>query len=62
MAVNLLDMATGYLTDAVVSRVSGSLGEDPENIHKALTGALPVFLGGLISRSTSPDEPGLLRV
>lgn len=60
MAVNLLDMAKGYFTDAIVSRVSGSLNENPEAIQKTLTGALPVFLGGLISRSNSPDGPGLL--
>lgn len=60
MAVNLLEMAKGYLTDAVISRVSGSLNESPEGIQKALTGALPVFLGGLISRSSSPDGPNIL--
>lgn len=60
MAVNILEMAKGYLTDAVISRVSGSLNESPEGIQKALTGALPVFLGGLISRSSSPDGPSML--
>ncbi|WP_375444042.1 OmpA family protein [uncultured Fibrella sp.] len=60
MAVNLLEMAKGYLTDAVISRVSGSLNESPEGVQKALTGALPVFLGGLISRSSSPDGPSML--
>ena len=60
MAVNLLDMAKGYLTDATVSRVSGSLNENPEGIQKALTGALPVFLAGMISRSGSSDGPGML--
>ena len=60
MAVNILDMAKGYLTDAAVSRVSGSLVENPENIQKALAGALPVFLSGMIARSNSPDGPGLL--
>ena len=60
MAVNLLEMAKGYLTDAVINRVSGSLNESPENTQKALTGALPVFLSGLISKSSSPDGPGFL--
>ena len=60
MAVNLLEMAKGYLTDAVVNRVSGSLNESPENTQKALTGALPVFLGGLISRSSAPEGSGFL--
>jgi OmpA-OmpF porin, OOP family len=60
MAVNLLEMAKGYLTDAVVNRVSGSLNESPENTQKALTGALPVFLSGLISRTTTSEGPGFL--
>ena len=60
MAVNLLDMAKGYLTDAAVSRVSGSFNENPEGIQKALTGALPVFLAGLISRSGSSEGTGML--
>lgn len=60
MAVNLLEIAKGYLTDAVINRVSGSLNESPENTQKALTGALPVFLSGLISQSTTADGPGML--
>lgn len=60
MAINLLDMAKGYLTDATVSRVSGLLNENPENSQKALGGALPIFLSGLLSRSSSPGGSGLL--
>ncbi|RYF51440.1 MAG: DUF937 domain-containing protein, partial [Cytophagaceae bacterium] len=55
MAVNLLEMAKGYLTDAVISGLSSSLNENPESIQKALTGALPVFLSGLISRSKGAE-------
>ncbi|MBO0949366.1 OmpA family protein [Fibrella forsythiae] len=60
MAVNLLEMAKGYLTDAVISRTSGVLNENPDGVQKALVAALPVFLSGLISRSSSPDGPGML--
>ena len=60
MAINLIDMAKGYLTDAVVSRLSGSLNENPDSIQKALGGALPMMLGGLISRSNSADGPDML--
>ncbi|MEZ0541824.1 OmpA family protein [Fibrella arboris] len=58
MVVNILDTAKGYLTDAVVSRMSGWLNEDPDTIQKGLSGALPVFLGGLITRSQEPGGLG----
>jgi len=60
MTLNLLDTAKGYFTDAVISRVSSSLTENPEAIQKALTGALPVVIGSLIARSHTPDGPDTL--
>ncbi|MEZ0608683.1 OmpA family protein [Fibrella sp. WM1] len=60
MAVNLIDMAKSYLTDAVISRISNSLGESPEGTQKAVLGALPLFLSSLISRSSTPEGPGFL--
>ena len=57
---NLIEMAKSYLTDSVISRISSSLDENPDNVQKALGGALPVVLGGLISRGTSPDGPNML--
>jgi OmpA-OmpF porin, OOP family len=60
MAINLIDMAKGYLTDAVVSRVSNSLNESPDGIQKALGGAIPMVLGSLISKTSTPEGPGML--
>jgi OmpA-OmpF porin, OOP family len=60
MAINLIDMAKSYLTDAVVSRVGTSLNESPDGIQKALGGAIPVVLGSLISKSSTPEGPGML--
>ncbi|CCG98607.1 OmpA/MotB domain protein [Fibrella aestuarina BUZ 2] len=60
MAVNLIDMAKSYLTDAVISRISNSLGESPEGTQKAVVGALPLFLSSLISRSSTPEGAGFL--
>lgn len=60
MAVNLIDMAKSYLTDAVISRISNTLGESPEGVQKAISGALPVFLTSLISRGSSPEGASLL--
>lgn len=60
MAINLLDIAKGYLTDAVISRVSNLVGESPEGTQKALTGALPVVLNNLIAHGHTPEGPGFL--
>lgn len=60
MAIDLMNIAKSYLTDAVVSRVSNSLGESPEGVQKALTGALPIVFGSVISRSSTPEGPSFL--
>ncbi len=54
MAFNLLDIAKGYVTDAVVGKLAGSMGEDSSLVTKALGAAVPSLLGGVInSGSTS---------
>ncbi|MEZ0487512.1 OmpA family protein [Fibrella aquatica] len=55
MTVNLLEQAKSFVTDAVISRLSGLLNESPEAIQKALTGAFPLFLNGMLSRINTPD-------
>lgn len=55
MAFNLMDLAKGYLTDAIIGKVSENLGENPSGISSAIGAALPSVLGGLIKSSTSPS-------
>ncbi len=57
MAVNLIELATSYLPDTVVDRVSRLLNESPGNTRTALTGALPTVLSGLSQRSAEPGGP-----
>ncbi len=54
MAVNLLELAKNYLTDSVVGQVSTMLGENQQNTQKALNGALPAILSGLVQKSAEP--------
>ncbi|WP_210422447.1 OmpA family protein [Spirosoma sp. KCTC 42546] len=54
MAVNLLDLTKGYLSDSVVSQISTMLGENQPNTQKALDGALPTMLGSLIQKASEP--------
>ncbi len=63
MSINLLDLAKGVLTPDMVSKAAGLLGESPEGTTKALSGALPLVLGGMADHATKPDgAAGLLSV
>ncbi len=63
MSINLLDLAKGVLTPDMVSKAAGLLGESPEGTTKALSGALPMVLGGMADHATKADgAAGLLSV
>ncbi len=53
MSVNLLDLAKGYLTDAVVSKAASFLGESSEATQTGLAHAMPALLGGIMSKANS---------
>jgi OmpA-OmpF porin, OOP family len=55
MSFNLLDIAKGYVTDAVVGKLAGNMGEDSSLVTKALGAALPSLLGGVINSGSSPS-------
>ncbi len=54
MAVNFLDLATGYLSDPAVERIGNLFGETPQHTRAAFNGALPLVLNGLVLRSAEP--------
>lgn len=58
MAANLVKLVSEYLTGENVSKVAGFLGVDSSNTQKAITAALPVLLGGLVSKSSNPQGAG----
>ncbi len=55
MSVNLLDLAKGYMTDAIVDKASSFLGENSEITKSGIDHVLPALLGGLMSKSSTPS-------
>lgn len=53
MAFNILDLAKGYLTDAVISKVAGGINEDSSLVSKAIGMALPALMGGILQKGSS---------
>ena len=52
---NLLDTISGLATPDLVGGLANRLGESESGIGKALAGALPLVLGGLISKAGSSE-------
>ncbi|WP_343670789.1 OmpA family protein [Chitinophaga sp.] len=50
MSFNLLEVAKNYLSSEFVSKTASSLGESESGVEKALSGALPAIISGLISK------------
>ncbi len=58
MAINLLDLAKGALTPDLMQKVSALVGESPTNTQKAVDGAIPSVLAGLLNfASSNADGP-----
>ena len=55
MSFNLLDAVKGLFTSNLISTAATSLGESEGGIQKALSGAIPSILAGLISRADSHE-------
>ncbi len=56
MGLNLIDLMKGYLTPEVISKVSTFIGENEKDTTKAIDGAVPSLLGGLLNKAS--DENG----
>lgn len=50
--MNILDSLKGLVTDELVSKAAGALGEDSGAISKVIGGALPTILGGLMNSNS----------
>jgi outer membrane protein OmpA-like peptidoglycan-associated protein len=53
----LNQLSTGFPSD-VISRIAGSLGENPARTKSALGGALPALLDGLTHKAETPEGAG----
>ena len=61
MAVNLMDLAKTTLTPDMIQKVSALIGESPTNTQKAVDGAIPSVLAGLLNfASSTPEGPARL--
>jgi OmpA-OmpF porin, OOP family len=61
MAFNLLDMIKGGVSSDLISKAASMLGENSDGIQKAMTGAVPTILSGMMSKVTdSTKADGLL--
>jgi len=61
MAANLMDLAKTALTPDLMQKVSALIGESPANTQKAVDGAIPSVLAGLLNfASSNPEGPARL--
>jgi OmpA-OmpF porin, OOP family len=63
MAFNLLDMIKGGVSSDLISKAASMLGENSDGIQKAMTGAVPTILSGMMSKVTDGTKAdGLLNL
>jgi OmpA-OmpF porin, OOP family len=63
MAFNLLDMIKGGVSSDLISKAASMLGENSDGIQKAMTGAVPTILSGMMSKVTDGSKAeGLLNI
>jgi len=53
MAFNLLDSVKGLVSEDLINKVASSLGESAGGVEKAITGAIPTVLAGILHHGTT---------
>jgi hypothetical protein len=56
MSVNLIDLVKSQLGGQVLQQLSGLLGESPDKTQRAVNGAIPALLGGLLGNASSGNS------
>lgn len=54
MSLNIIDLIKGQLGSSFVSQIASQLGESEAGTSKAISGLLPVIVGGLANNSDNP--------
>jgi OmpA-OmpF porin, OOP family len=63
MAVNLVELAKGYLTPDIITKAASFVGESEPATQKAMNGIVPTLIAGLVSQaSTSGGAEKLSRI
>jgi hypothetical protein len=52
--MNIMNMLTGFVTPVIASKVAGALGVPEGMARKVISVAMPLLLGAILKRSTSP--------
>ena len=60
MSLDILEAAKRLLPDSLVAKAAMSLGESELNIRKALKGAIPAILAGLLHQSSRREGLGIM--
>lgn len=54
MSINIIDLIKGQLGSALISQAANQYNESEASVSKAISGLLPVILGGLANNSNNP--------
>ncbi|MBL0052586.1 MAG: DUF937 domain-containing protein [Bacteroidetes bacterium] len=60
MAFNIIDMASGYLTNEVISKASSFLGENESSTAKAVSTAIPTLVAGLMNKASDSNGASMI--
>ena len=60
MSLDILEAAKRLLSDSLITKAAMSLGESELNIRKALKGAIPAILAGLLHQSSRREGLGIM--
>lgn len=60
MSFNLLDSVKGLFNTEMIGKASNMLGEDPNNVQKAVSGIVPSVLAGILNKAGTGDTGSIL--
>ena len=55
MSLNVIDLIKGQLGPALISQAATKYGESESGISKAISGLLPIVLGGMANNASNPS-------
>lgn len=61
MSFNLIDLVKSQISPALVSQTATQLGESESGVSKAISGLLPVIVGGLANNASNPGIFGAVK-
>lgn len=62
MSFNLLDSVKGLFTNDLIAKAGNVLGESESGVQRAIAGAIPAVLAGILNKAGSGDAGGILNM